>query len=122
MKKNVLQTLMLGIAAFLSINTIAMPDGDNPPNPGGDHHFAPTIQICTATFDTQSCVMYVTFLRSVDQAELSIYKDSILVEEDVIIEVTSGTTLSYPLYESGTYSVDLQIGNSTYHVNVSTIY
>lgn len=29
MKKNVLQTLMLGIAAFLSINTIAMPDGDN---------------------------------------------------------------------------------------------
>ena len=121
MKKSVLLSLMMGVAIFLSLEVVAMPDGDTPPNPGGDHHFAPAMQICAATFDTQSCVMYVTFLRSVDQAELSIYKDGILVEEDEIIEVTGGTTLSYPLYESGSYSVDLQIGDSTYHVNVSTI-
>ena len=110
----------MGMISLFNVNVSAMPDGDNW-NTGGGPHLAPPNQICAATFDTQSCVMYVTFLRSVDQAELSIYKDGILVEEDEIIEVTGGTTLSYPLYELGSYSVHLQIGDSTYHVNVSTI-
>ena len=41
-----------------------------------------------------------------------------LIETAEIVEVIGGTTLSYPLFESGSYTVDLQIGDNTYHLIV----
>ena len=106
----------MGILVFAPLN--ALGGSDNIPQPGGRPHLAPGNQVCIATFDTQSCVMYVTFIQSIDQAELSIYKNGILIETAEIVEVIGGTTLSYPLFESGSYTVDLQIGDNTYHLIV----
>lgn len=120
LKSNIeMKTLLICcLMVFLPLGASAMLDGDNPPGGNGNPHLAPIRPLCSATFDAQSCVMYVTFIQSIDQAELSIYKNGILIETAEIVEVTGGTTLSYPLFESGSYTVDLQIGDNTYHLIV----
>jgi hypothetical protein len=120
MKKNFMLCFIVGMMAFMSTDSFAENNDDDPianPIP----HLTPANLLATVSYNETSEQLTVTFRRSVDEAYLYIYKDDVLIDMDWLVGTTAGTTYTYYIEGSGTYTVVLQIGDSTITLYEETI-
>lgn len=91
---------------------------DPPENPGGRPHLIPEQRIFSITYNAEFHDFTLLFRRSIPQATLFIYKDGVLVDENVMTDIQAGSTTTHNLsfYGYGLFTIYIKIGEQTYAV------
>ena len=92
---------------------------DNPPGfPDDLPHLIPAWQSYLVDYNEDTTDFTILFRRNLPQATLFIYKDGVLMDEDVMTDIQAGSTSTYNLsfYGYGLFTIYIKIGERTYAV------
>jgi len=113
-------SMVIGLLLFMPTSTLAEPE-DNWGNGGPIPHLAPARQQVTVSYDEENNELSVLFRRTVEEAYLYVYKDGSLIGMDWLVGTTPGSTYTYYIEGSGTYTVVLQTEDGTHTLFEETI-
>lgn len=111
-------SLIFLFGLILIVPTKLLGQNNPPENPGGRPHLIPAQQLFRISYDVESGDFTIMFRQEIAQATIFIYKDGILVEEDNMVNIQNGDTITsnLPLFGTGLFTIYIQIGERMYAV------
>ena len=118
MKSKKLLLFLIGLSTLCSVSVSAQTPGGPGSQGDGFPHLIPAWQSYLVDYDEDTTDFTILFRRNLPQATLFIYKDGVLMDEDVMTDIQAGSTSTYNLsfYGYGLFTIYIKIGERTYAV------